>query len=332
MLTAIENLKETMKRDGHPDRFVNQYEFLHLLMPDMYYMGNHATTPGSESIDQYGVFWRFQEGQMGAFPVHDEQHKVIKDICEWDKVLTHIPVAPDAPEFWGMLNGIAAQAVPGQQYVTAVAVQGIFERFHALMGMEDAMIALYEEPEKVHELIDFITEAELDFAKNIMDHVPSVKALFHHDDWGSGTNSFLSPAMFDEFITPAYKKVYGYWKERGVELIVHHSDSYAANLVPSMIEMGIDIWQGAVPENDIPKLVEQYAGQITFMGEIRTLAIDIPDVTHEQIAAEVERACRKCKGPSFIPSLTAGLPISHFGNTYEQVSAEIDRMSKEMFP
>ena len=63
---------------GHPDRFVNQYEFLHLLMPDMYYMGNHATTPGSESIDQYGVFWRFQEGQMGAFPVHDEQHKVIK--------------------------------------------------------------------------------------------------------------------------------------------------------------------------------------------------------------------------------------------------------------
>ena len=36
MLTAIENLKETMKRDGHPDRFMNQYEFLDLLMPDMY--------------------------------------------------------------------------------------------------------------------------------------------------------------------------------------------------------------------------------------------------------------------------------------------------------
>ena len=91
MLTAIENLKETMKRDGHPDRFVNQYEFLHILVPDMYYMGAHAVMPGSESTDGYGVFWRFQEGQMGPFPVHDEQHKVIKDICEWDKVLTHIP-------------------------------------------------------------------------------------------------------------------------------------------------------------------------------------------------------------------------------------------------
>ncbi len=330
MLTAIENLKETMKRDGHPDRFVNQYEFLHILMPDLYYMGAR-TEPGGEGLDGYGVLWTFPKGQMGAFPVHSGDHKVIKDICEWDKVLTKIPAAPDSPEYWGMLNGFAAMAKPGEQYVAACYVQGVFERFHALMGMEDAMIALYEEPEKAHELIDFITEAELDFAKNIMDHVPSVNAVFHHDDWGSGTNSFLSPAMFDEFFTPAYKKIYGYWRERGVELIVHHSDSYAANLVPSMIEMGIDIWQGAVPENNIPKLVEQYGGQITFMGEIQTLAIDLPNVTHEQIAAEVERACRKCKGPAFIPCLTAGLPISHFGDTYEQVSREIDRMSKELF-
>lgn len=330
MLTAIENLKETMKRNGHPDRFVNQYEFLHLLMPDMYYMGER-TAPPSQSYDGYGVLWTFREGQMGPIPVHDEKHKKIKDIGEWDKVLTQIPSAPTDPGYWAMLNGFASQAVPGEQYVAACFVQGVFERFHSLLGMEDAMIALYEEPENVHELIDFITEAELDFAKNMMDHVPSINALFHHDDWGSSTNSFMSPAMFDEFITPAYKKIYGYWKERGVELIVHHSDSYAANLVPSMLEMGIDIWQGTVPENDIPKLVEQYAGQITFMGEIRTLAIDLPNVTHEQIAEEVERACRKCKGPSFIPCLTAGMPISHFGDTYEQVSLEINRMSKELF-
>ena len=76
MLTAIENLKETMKRDGHPDRFVNQYEFLHLLMPDMYYMGARAE-PGGEGLDGYGVLWTFPKGQMGAFPVHSGDHKVI---------------------------------------------------------------------------------------------------------------------------------------------------------------------------------------------------------------------------------------------------------------
>ena len=43
-----------------------------------------------------------------------------------------------------------------------------------------------------------------------------------------------------------YKEIYKYWHDHGVEMIVHHSDSYAATLVPYMIEMGIDIWQGAL--------------------------------------------------------------------------------------
>ena len=331
MLSAIENLKETMKRDGHPDRFVNQYEFLHILLPDLYYMGNRPRKPGSEGCDGYGVFWRFREGQMGPLPVHDAEHTLIQDICCWDEKLTRFPTAPEDPAYWAMLNDMAAKAVPGEQYATALYTQGIFERLHSLMGMEDAMIALYEEPEKVHELIDFLVAAELDFAKNIMDHVPGVRALLHHDDWGSNVNSFLSPAMFDEFITPAYKKIYGYWRERGVELIVHHSDSYAANLVPSMLEMGVDIWQGVFPENDIPKLVEQYGGRITFMGEIETKVCDLPDWKPETIAAEVERACRKCGTHNYIPCLTSGLPGSAFPGVYEAVHDEIERMSKEMF-
>ena len=32
--------------------------------------------------------------------------------------------------------------------------------------------------------------------------------------------------------------------------LVHHSDSYAATLVPSMIEMGIDVWQGCMETNN----------------------------------------------------------------------------------
>ena len=30
MLSIKENLRETLKKDGHPDRFVNQYEYMNL--------------------------------------------------------------------------------------------------------------------------------------------------------------------------------------------------------------------------------------------------------------------------------------------------------------
>ena len=76
MLTVLENLRETMKADGHPDRFVNQYEFMNILVPDSYYMGDYPFAPG-EGYDQYGVFWSFPPDQMGPFPVHDAAHKVI---------------------------------------------------------------------------------------------------------------------------------------------------------------------------------------------------------------------------------------------------------------
>ena len=59
--------------------------------------------------------------------------------------------------------------------------------------------------------------------------------------------------MFEEFIYPAYKDIYGVYKENGADLIVHHSDSYAATLVPYMIDMGISIWQGVMTTNDIPR-------------------------------------------------------------------------------
>ena len=331
MLTALENLKETMKMDGHPDRFVNQWEFVNVIFPDSYYMADYPLQPGKEGYDQYGVFWKYPEGQMGPYPVHDAEHLLMEDVTEWKSVLTHKPFIPDDPGYWGMCNGIAASTDFENQYACALAPQGIFERLHSMMGMENTMIGMYEEPEAMHELCEFITEVELEFADTIMDRIPTVKALLHHDDWGTAKNSFLAPSMFDEFLTPYYKRIYSRWKERGVELIIHHNDSWSANLVPSMIEMGIDIWQGCFPDNNIPELVQKYGDKITFMGEIESRRIDLPDSTPEMIREEVERACRKCKGPAFIPCLTAGVPLGSFPGNFEKVTEEIDRMSKILF-
>lgn len=328
MLTKRQNLLETI-RGGKPDRYVNQYEFLNLIMEAMGFLLGPPMMPGRESQDMWGVTWRLPEGQIGPFPVQDAEHKVIKDITEWKKFVKK-PFLPTADELWAPAVAHANAVNRDEEFVAVMYLPGVFEMLHHLMGMEDALMAFYEEPESVHELIDFITVTELEFAKIVVDKIHP-DAVFHHDDWGSNINSFLSPEMFNEFILPAYKKIYGFYKANGVELIVHHSDSYAANLVPAMIEMGIDIWQGVSSSNKIPELIKQYGGQITFMGGIDSGKVDFPATTPELIAAEVEKVCLENGTKFFIPNTSIGAPSSSFPGIYDKVSEEIDRMSKILF-
>ncbi len=332
MLTIKENLLETMKKDGHPDRFVKGMEFINLIPETSYYMGDYPVIPSGQDqfgYDQYGVYWSLPVGQMGAFPVHDDEHRLLKDITEWRDVVRR-PMQPPVEGYWQMLKGKAMATDRSQQYVCALHPQGVFERLHALMGMEDCFINFYEEPEEMQALIDFIVDVELEFAQAMVERV-GIDAVLHHDDWGATHNSFLDPDMFAEFIVPAYKKIYGYYKENGV-LIIHHNDGYGANLVDHMIDMGIDLWQGVIPENDLPALLDKTDGKISFLGEIESRVIDIPEWTPEAVAKEVERACRKI-GPRrcFIPCLTAGVPFSHFRGVDAAVYENVDRMSKELF-
>ncbi|MBC3797327.1 uroporphyrinogen decarboxylase family protein [Acetobacterium tundrae] len=325
MLTKRQNLLETI-HGGKPDRFVNQYEFLNIIME----------TPtgiefryGETWKDHWGITWQWPEGQLGMFPVHHDGLAVIQDITEWQKFVKK-PEIVTSDEAWAPAVAHANAVDRNEEYVAGFFAPGIFEMTHHLMGMENALMALYEEPEAMQELIDFLLSYELEFAQVMIDKIHP-DCIFHHDDWGSQLSSFVSPEMFAEFFLPAYKKIYGFYKANGVELVVHHSDSYAANLVPDMIDMGIDIWQGVMNTNNIPELIKEYGGGISFMGGIHSGLVDFPAWTPEIVAEYVEKTCRDNGKQYFIPCQTSGLPIDNFQGVYETINKEIDRMSKELF-
>jgi uroporphyrinogen-III decarboxylase len=329
MLTKKQNFLETI-RGGKPDRFVNQYEFLNICFAGDPITGAFPMAmPGQEAKIAWGVTYRWQEGQPGGFPVHDAEHKVLKDITKWKDVV-HPPKTDYPAAAWEPAIAAMEKVDREEGYATLFVAPGIFEECHSLMGIDDALAALYEEPEHMKELIKVITDYEMNLAAELCKYLKP-QAIFHHDDWGSHRSSFMSPEMFDEFYLPSYKQIYGYYKSHGVEIICHHSDSYAANLVPEMIEMGIDVFQGCVTTNNVPELVKKYGGKISFMGDLDNGVLDKADWTPELVRSEVERACRTNGKHYFIPNLTQGLPMSTFPGVYEEVTKEIDRMSKEMF-
>lgn len=329
MLTKRENLMETI-RGGKPDRFVNQYEAFEIIMEDPYELHFPDPKPGEMSVKTgWGVTKQWPAGLPGAFPVHDEAHIVCKDIVNWREYVK-APQAVFPEEDWQAAIRHAESVDRKDKFVTAFIAPGVFEQCHYLLEIQNCLINFYDEPEAMHELIDYITDWEVQYAKETCKYMKP-DAVFHHDDWGSQVSTFLSPEMFEEFYLPAYKKIYGCYHENGVELVVHHSDSYAETLVPYMIEMGVNIWQGVMTTNNIPEMIKKYGKQISFMGGVNSASVDHPGWTREEVAREVRRACQEYGKLYFIPGASQGLPISNFEGVYEAMTEEIDKMSKEMF-
>ncbi len=330
MLTKRQNLLETI-RGGDPDRFVNQYEALSFIFVDPISANRHRPKKGGEPVkDDWGVTFAYPDNVPGAFPMLDDEHKLVKDVAKWRETV-HAPnlIYPDA--VWQEFKTKFCDPIDRSEYfATAMIVPGVFERSHNLMGMEDAMLAMYTEPEEYKALLNYIADWEVGVAREVCRHMKP-DALLHHDDWGSQINSFFSPEMFEEFFVPIYKRIYGAWREGGVELIVHHSDSFCANLVPAMIEIGIDVWQGCLNTNDIPALIRQYGGKISFMGGLNNGVIDVHDWTSERVDDFVRKTCEACGTRYFIPCMTAGGPGSTYPGVYDETTKSIDRMSREMF-
>ena len=330
MLTKRQNFVETI-RGGKPDRFVNQFEALSLLyFVDPINKAFPIPAPGSPPFKGiWGVTQRYDKGQPGPMPIHDDIHTVLKDIKKWKETITMPQISyPDSA--WEESIKIVEAINRNETFVTVTFNNGIFERLHYLMGIEACMINFYEEPAYMHELIEYIVEFELRFAEQTIKHWKP-DALFHHDDWGTQTSLFLSPDMFQEFIKPAYMQIYKYYRSNGVGLIIHHSDSYAANLVPDMMDMGIDVYQGCMSTNNVPELIKKYGGKISFMGDLDNGVLDKANWTPELVHKEVNRACTNNGKLYYIPCLVRGRPESTYPGVYDAVSADINRMSKEMF-
>ena len=328
MLTKRQNLLETI-HGGHPDRFVNQYEAFQMLVHPIMTQSPMPQYGKGPVVNAWGVTNVWPGGTPGSFPVHTPDKIVIKDITRWRDYVKAPPTKfPESA--WEPFIKAAEEVDRKEYFAMPMVAPGIFEQCLHLCEIQNALINFYEEPDDMKDLIKYLTDWEISEAEEICKYLKP-DGLFHHDDWGSQTSTFISPEMFEEFLYPAYKAIYSCYKENGVELIVHHSDSYAATLVPMMIDMGIDIWQGVMTTNNIPELIKKYGGKISFMGGIDSAKIDFEGWTPEVVEKEVKRACDECGKLYFIPGASQGLAMSTYPGVYEATSEAIDKYSKVVF-
>ena len=329
MATAKEIFLETLKPDGKPERQLVQYEALAVQIPDPVFLYlREGSRPGVTIKDKWGVTILFPEGDPGPTPLITPETKVCPDITRWREFVHAPDIETACTEGWEPFIGMGRAAAGTDKLLTAFWTTGLFEQCHFLMGFEDTLANFYEHPQEMHELIDYLTEFRLKYAKLLIDKLQP-DAILSHDDWGAKESLFMNPDMWREFFKEPYRKIYQYIRSRDV-IAIHHADSYLAPIVEDMAEIGIQVWQGVLPENNIPELQKRLNGSMVLMGGIGA-AIDRPDSTDEEIRAYVRNALETyCPGGHFIPSITYGGPGTVFPHVDPIINEEIEAYNKRL--
>ena len=325
-MTPKENLLALL-HGKKQDAFVNEWEPYGNVFDPL--MGATLTAKLGETVkDPWGVTVYWGEDEPGVMPIINEDTKVLKDLTECREYV-HAPNLAEMDLDWSAAREQASQIRDQGRLAMSLMATGLFEQSHYLMGFEDTLMNLLMEPEDMHDFLDYLLEYKMTYARLLVENLhPDI--LLHHDDWGSKTSLFMSPDTWREFFKDRYKRFFDYFHENGV-LIMHHSDSYCEPIVQDMIDIGIDIWQGVLPTNDIPKLQREFGKKIVFMGGIDS-AIDMKDYDETQIREEVRRACREyAPGGSFIPSITYGAAGSIFPGVDDIVMDEINKQNAIYF-
>ncbi|SHJ26299.1 uroporphyrinogen decarboxylase family protein [Parasporobacterium paucivorans] len=326
-MNAAQNFLETL-RGGTPKAFVNEWEPFGLVF-DPLMAATLTGQKGKTVIDPWGVTVYWGENEPGVMPIINDDTKVCKDITMWKEQVKY-PDLANMDLDWSMtvpqVEGIKAEG----KLVTSLLATGLYEQAHYLMGFEDALMNFLLEPESMHELLDYLTEYKMMYAKLLVENLhPDV--ILWHDDWGSKTSLFMSAEIWREFFKPRYEKIFKYFKDNGVIVMVH-ADSFLEPIVHDMVDVGIDIWQGVLPQNDIPRLQKELEGKMILMGGVDAQKIDFEDITEENIRAEVARCCKEyAPGGGFIPCLTYGGPGSIFPEVDFIIQDEINNQSKIYF-
>ena len=118
-----------------------------------------------------------------------------------------------------------------------------------------------------------------------------VQILHLADDFGTHESLLLSTRMFRTLIMPHYKRGIDWIHQNTKMKVLFHSNGAIFPLIPSLIEMGVDILnpvQITAKGMDPVRLKEAYGNQLVFWGGAVDCQKTLPLGTPEEVAREVE--------------------------------------------
>jgi len=241
-----------------------------------------------DGYDWFGVHWRAQQelGGIITYPDHT-QPPVLKKISDWES----IDLFPDLNQVdWTYMKEEISADVSAHpdRLVFSMVEHGMFERMTLLMGFENAMIALMDDPSSCKAY----AEAFADFKIKVIDQILGVypyDMLLYQDDLGSMQGPLIAPQTYRDVFKDATHRIGKHIQDCGV-IWGYHSCGRMEAFMDDLIECGIELLNPIQTCNDQHRIKQKYGDRLVLYGGLNNQEItDVTNPEEAKIRAEIRR-------------------------------------------
>lgn len=244
--------------------------------------------PAGGGYDGFKVRW-VNPASGGGTPIPAPGEFVLDcdTIVDWKKLVTF----PNVLDYdWeGISKADLAKIDRNEKVVDFGSGNGPYERLASLMGFENALIAMYEEPEACLDLMNAIVDYKIQVIEMVHKYYKP-ECWTNYDDVATERGLFMSPETYRQLIKPPTMRYYDALRAYDI-MPIQHTCGYAQDIIEDFIDLGAVAWTPVQPTNDIVGLQKKYGDKITFMGGFDTNGpASRVNATQEEIEAEVRRS------------------------------------------
>lgn len=230
-------------------------------------------------IDMWGCVW-----EAGEDGVTGEVKQPL--LNEWSKLDSFVPPWDALKE--ADLSTVNKQCQQTDKFIYHAWGTDPFQRMQYLRGTENLFMDLAYGDLEVYKLRDMIHEfhmKEVEMWANT-----DVDGIHIEDDWGTQLSMLISPKLWREFFKPLYKDYCDLAHSKG-KYVIMHSDGNISEIIPDLIEIGVNAINAQLDCMNVEKLAELYHGKIAFWGGFDRQYL-LPFGTTFEVRNEVQRIAR----------------------------------------
>ena len=207
------------------------------------------------------------------------------------------------------------------RYCAGIFHAFLFERLHFLRGMENAFADFYSHEKDVRRFLERTHQYNMDLIRRW--GTTGADAVFITEDFGTQTAMMISPDMWRKFFKSYYREAMDEAHRCGMD-VIYHSCGNIMEIIPDLIEIGLDVLDPVQPgAMDVVEVARRFGGQLSFKGTIddqNLLAFGSPREIKETIRRTIDVLARPF-GDGLILSpanvMTPEIPIENLQALFE---------------